>query len=218
MELMVSLSIMVTISTVVAMNQRQFGAGAALKNIVNNLSLSLRQAQVYGISVKEYSTGFQSAYTTSTFNAGYGVHFNINPPTTGDNTSYVFFADRVRIVGTATTSPNGMYGSGISCPAFGTGNPPSECLEKIILSMGHTISALCTIRNGTEDCGNTSLDISFKRPEVEARIIFNGDETGSAGLSVACAEVSSSDGKKNSVVVYTTGQISVRGVACTDAI
>ncbi len=218
MELMVSLAIMVTISTVVALNQRQFGAGAALRNIVNNLSLSLRQAQIYGISVKEYSSSSYQAYTTTSFNAGYGVHFNINPSPSGDNTAYIFFSDRVRLVGSVTIPPNGMYGSGISCPPAGTGNPPSECLEKVVLSMGHTISALCTIRSGTEDCGNTSLDISFKRPAVEARIIFNGDDIGSAGLSVACAEVSSSDGKKNSVVIYTTGQISVRGLACTDAI
>lgn len=213
-ELMVSIFIMVAISTVVFMNQKQFGAGAALRNIVNNLSLSLRQAQIYGISVKEFQTGSHQAYTISSFTAGYGVYVN----TASDPASYINFTDRQRTVGASVIAPDGLYSSSVSCPPAGTGSPPSECIDKVLLTGGHTITALCTIRVGVEDCSNTRVDITFKRPAVEAKIIFNGDETGSSGLNVACIEVSSPEGKKNAVVVYTTGQISVRGLACTDAI
>ena len=207
---MVTVAIMVAISTMVAGNQKQFGAGATLKNIMNNMSLSLRQAQIYGVSVKEFSSGSYEAYKINSFSAGYGLHFNINASPTGDNTAYIFFADK-RPTPSSSTNPNGMYGSGIACPI----DSASECLDKIVLSQGHTVSDICTTSGGVDDCTPSVLDITFVRPAVEAKIIFNQD---GVPRDVACVEVSSAEGKKNSVVVYTTGQISVKQLACTDAI
>ncbi len=209
-ELIVSVAIMVAISTMVAGNQKQFGAGATLKNIVNNMSLSLRQAQIYGVSVKEFSSGSYQAYTINSFNAGYGLHFNINTSPTGDNTAYIFFADR-KPSSPPSALPNGMYASGMSCPTDST----SECLEKIVLSQGHTVSDICTTSGGVDDCSPNTLDVTFVRPAVEAKIIFNQN---GVLRDVACIEISSQEGKRNSVVVYTTGQISVKQLACTDAI
>lgn len=193
-------------------NQKQFGAGATLKNIMNNMSLSLRQAQIYGVSVKEHSSGPYEPYTINSFNAGYGVHFSIGSTyPTADPSSYLFFLD---IKPSATSSPNGMYSGDMNCNPIG-GNPPSECLDKIVLSQGHTVSDICTLNSGVNDCSPTILDISFVRPEVTAKIIFNQN---GVPRDVACIEISSSEGKRNSVVVYTTGQISVKQLACTDAI
>ena len=212
MELLVSIAVMIIISTVIASNQKQFGAGAALKNIVNNLSLSLRQAQIYGVSVKQLAPSSSQAYTTTGFNAGYGVHFSIAPSyPTGDSSSYLFFLDTKP---SALVAPNGLYLGDMNCNPIG-GNPPSECLDKVVLGQGHTITDLCSLESGTEVCTHEQLDITFVRPAVEAKIIFNNN---GVLMSTACIEVSSTDGKKNSVVVYTTGQVSVRGTSCIDAL
>lgn len=212
-ELLVSIAIMLIITTMVVSNQKQFGSGAVLKNIVNNISLTLREAQIYGISVKQIGT--HTANTTNAFSSGFGLHFNINATPTGDNTAYIFFVDKdPNLDPKVAPNPDNMYGSGISCPTVST----SECLDKIVLGQGHTVSDICTIRSGTEECFYNSLDITFKRPAVEASLIFDANQGNSSGLNVACVEISAPDGKKNSIVVYTTGQISIKGMSCTDAI
>ncbi len=211
-ELIVSIAIMIIISTVIASNQQQFGAGAALKNIVNNMGLSLRQAQIYGVSVKQLAPSSSQAYTTTGFNAGYGVHFSIGTSyPTGDNGSYLFFLDTKPA---GTNPPNGLYLGDMNCNPIG-GTPASECLDKVVLGQGHTITALCSVESGTENCTNQMLDITFVRPAVEAKISFNNS---GVFTNTACIEVTSTDGRRNSVVIYTTGQVSVRGTSCMDAL
>ncbi|MBX4195659.1 hypothetical protein KW796_01730 [Candidatus Parcubacteria bacterium] len=190
---MITVGVMLALTSIIGFNQSRYTSGAALKNLANNLGLSLRQAQVYGISVKEYSPGAAGG-----FSAGYGVEFDISSG--GDNTSYIFFADRSPL--------NGRYDGNFTCPIGGA----SECLDKITMSGGNTVSKLCTIvdASGTESCnGITRLDISFVRPAIEAKISYNGGPA-DPSLKGARVELTSIDGKKNSVVVYVTGQISVR--------
>ncbi|MBX4198986.1 hypothetical protein KW800_01770 [Candidatus Parcubacteria bacterium] len=192
---MVSVGIMVTLSGLIAFNQSHYTSGAELRNLANDLSLSLRQAQVYGISVKEVSPG------SNIFNVGYGVEFNIT--SNGSNSSYIFFADR--------GVKNRLYDDGWSCP-IGSG---LECLDKVSISGGNYIESLCAISaGGAKVCGSSRLDITFVRPATEAHIIFDGDAAGSAGLSGACIKLTSTEGKSHWVSVFVTGQISVDSPAC----
>jgi prepilin-type N-terminal cleavage/methylation domain-containing protein len=191
-ELMVSVTIMVIISTMIAGNQSTYSSGAALKNIANDLALSLRQAQIYGISVREFSPG------SNTFNVGYGVSFNTNSVPNGDTGSYVFFADRDK---------DGNYDNDSACAAL----PGTECLDKVVFGSGNYLSDLCTLDlNNNNVCNTGQLDITFVRPAIEARIIMNGTQNNRG----ACIEISSKDGKVNSVLVYNTGQVSVRDNPC----
>ena len=204
---------MLVITTVVALNSKQFGAGATLKNIVNNLSLTLRQAQIYGVSVKQFNAVPNQTHSINNFNSGYGVHFDLRASTSGgDATSYLFFVD-VKPTPPPYQNPNGMYGGGnMSCPAFGN-TTTLECLDKTTLSQGYTVSSLCTIDSSNNKvCSNTQLDVTFFRPATEAKII--ADQNGVL-MNKACVEVSSPDGIQNSVVIYTTGQISVRNISCS---
>ncbi|MEK7194057.1 MAG: prepilin-type N-terminal cleavage/methylation domain-containing protein [Patescibacteria group bacterium] len=210
-ELLVSIAIMLIITTVVALNSKQFGAGATLKNIVNDLSLSLRQAQIYGVSVKQFNADPLQTYNINNFNSGYGVHFDLSASPIGDVASYLFFVD-MESSPVSAQHPNGMYGGGnMSCPPFGN-TTTLECLDKTTFSQGYTVSSLCTIDSSSNKvCSNTQLDVTFYRPATEAKII--ADQNGVL-MNKACIEVTSPDGKQNSVVVYTTGQISVRNVSC----
>jgi prepilin-type N-terminal cleavage/methylation domain-containing protein len=76
-ELLVSVSILAFITTTVLANHSRFNSSLLLGNLAYDVALSVRQAQVYGLSVRSYN---------SAFNIGYGVHFS-------SPTSYLFFAD-----------------------------------------------------------------------------------------------------------------------------
>lgn len=191
-ELMVSVGLMLVLTTVIAFNQSRYTSGAELKNLANNLGLSLRQAQIYGISVKAFSP-------EGGFNAGYGAAFNLSVAPLGDDQAYIFFADKA-------PTKNSVYDDNFSCPTN------SECLDKVSLGANNRINDLCTIDNLGDDldCSATRLDITFTRPAIEAKIVVNGDVAGAEAVKGARIELVSPDGKFNSVLIYVTGQISVR--------
>lgn len=76
-ELIVAVGILVTISSVVLANHSRFNSSVLLGSLAYDIALSVREAQVFGLSVRQYSSDFQ---------VGYGVRFS-SPG------SYVFFAD-----------------------------------------------------------------------------------------------------------------------------
>lgn len=77
-ELLVVTGIFAVITGVVLANNAQFNSSVLLGNAGYDIALSVRQAQVYGLSTQSYSGDFQ---------LGYGVHFQ-------GSTQYVLFADR----------------------------------------------------------------------------------------------------------------------------
>ncbi len=76
-ELLVVISIFFVISTVILANHSRFNSSVLLGNLAYDIALSIRQAQVYGVSTRQYSSQFQ---------IGYGVRFS-------DQGSYAFFTD-----------------------------------------------------------------------------------------------------------------------------
>lgn len=88
-EMLVVIGIITVISALVLANNNRFGGQVLLQNLAYDVALSIRQAQVYGISVQRFKE-------TSTFAPGYGIYMNASSPTT-----YVVFGD----LGT----PNGVY-------------------------------------------------------------------------------------------------------------
>ena len=90
-EMLVVTSIMILISGLLLASNSRFGGTVQLESLAYDIGLSIRQAQVYGISVRQFSPG---VYT-----AGYGMHFEMSSPT-----SYVLFGDAV--------SANGLYDTG----------------------------------------------------------------------------------------------------------
>ncbi len=182
---------MVVITSIVLVSSGRFGGVVQLENLAYDVALSVRQAQVYGISVARFGTGI--------FTAGYGVHFDISSPTT-----YALFAD-------ALTS-NGLY----DC-ANPVNPTPDNCelVQTTSMMGGHSITGLCTKPlNGQENCGGvTKIDVVFIRPEPDAWIsvgdvsciLQNGSCQG--GMRVI---LTSPRGDTASVVVEANGQITVR--------
>lgn len=186
-ELLAVIGIIVLVSGVVLANNSRFGGVVILENLAYDVALSVRQAQVYGISVARFGTG--------TFDAGYGISIDRASPT-----SYVLFADAVQV--------NGLYDC--SSPGLGT----CELVQASTLNQGYSVSDVCvTSATGVEQCGKSRVDILFKRPEPDAWIsIDSASCTQTLSLCAASARVvlQSPRGDLMSVIVDANGQISVR--------
>lgn len=80
MELIVVTGILTLITGLMLMNNNKFGGVILLENLAYDVALSMREAQVYGISVRQFGAG--------NFDVGYGVHFDMVSPK-----SYSLFGD-----------------------------------------------------------------------------------------------------------------------------
>lgn len=192
--MIVSLGIMLAMLSIVLSGQSTYTNEASFNSVSDDIYFSLKQAQVYGVGVKEFTPG------SSEFDVSYGLSFNISP--NGTNDSYIFFGDRgVR---------NQIYDSGWACPT----DPGSECVAKTQFAHNATITQICYIRtNDTEVCNLGRVDVSFTRPDPSANMVFfnsqgNGTITPS-NLKGAKIDLSAPDGKTGTVIIYTTGQVSI---------
>ena len=187
-ELLVVTAILTIITSIVLVNNGRFGGVILLENLAYDIALSIREAQVYGISVRQFGTG--------NFGVGYGMHFLTSSPTT-----YVLFADAIE--------SNGLYDG---CPTEAS----CELVESTDIQRGYFIAGLCVPAGADEDsCTRVSrADILFKRPEPDACISKEGASAISGNYACTGTQESvriileSPRGDQMSVVVEATGQIS----------
>ena len=187
-ELLVVVGIIIVITGLVLANTNQFGGQTLLQNLSYDIALSLREAQVYGISVRSNS---------GSFNNGYGMHFNINTPA-----SYNLFSD-VAQTGIYTTGEDvapSPYAIGQSfkisklCITSAAGIESCAISTLDILFIRPEPDA-CISANGVTDVtsGNVYACISTAQ---RARIV-----------------VTSPRGEYMNVIIYANGQISVQNNA-----
>lgn len=91
-ELMVVIFVFTIISIITITTFPQFSNKTDFSKQILDIALNIRQAQAYGMSVKEFGSG------SGNFNKVYGIHFE-----TANLTSYVLFTD---------DNDNGRYDSG----------------------------------------------------------------------------------------------------------
>lgn len=81
MELLVVLGIFIVVTSVLLAGNNRYGGEFTLQSLAYDVALSMRQAQIYGISVRQFGSG--------NFSGRYGVH--VDQATS--RTSYQVFAD-----------------------------------------------------------------------------------------------------------------------------
>ncbi len=193
-EMLVVVAIFTIISAVALFNQTKFSSDMVITNLAYEVALEVRQAQTYGIGVRGSSNG------GSNFQYGYGVHFG------QDNKSFLLFADQNLV----PSSIKYVYDSA-----------GDSLVDTFHLPGGNTIAEICynqssalapgsgpTAPNCYKNLTSHSLDISFVRPNPEARTVLDGDVT----VDVAPVYIilrSALGDKCKTVKVYSTGQISV---------
>ncbi len=187
-ELVVVTAIIVVVTSVVLVNNNRFGGVVQLENLAYDVALSVRQAQVFGVSVQRYGSGASADFTS-----GYGMHFNINDPV-----HYEFFADldkdgffdaNENVVPSPYTIRSGFRIAGLCSPQ---GTDAGTCMSATPA---------------------TQIDIAFKRPEADAWISAGGIGCGyGAGSCAASARIVLISPRCDvmSVVVGANGQISVQ--------
>jgi hypothetical protein len=190
------MGILILVMGVVLSNNRRFGGQLILRSIAYDIALSVRQAQTYGVSVRQTN----NTNTTAQFASGYGVHFNT--AATEDKT-YILFADTY-VGSTLITDPE--------ADSLGIWDSVSENVEISTMTGGYKINkiTLTEIGDATTECNNISpcrVDISFKRPEPDAFIKKDGLNTLYRRADI---ELKSPRDNLKNVIVEITGQISVQ--------
>jgi prepilin-type N-terminal cleavage/methylation domain-containing protein len=182
-ELLVVMGIMGLMMGVIISNHSRFGGKILLRTLAYDTALSLRQAQTFGISVRQSA----DVSDVTNFNAGYGIFFDSATPT-----NFKLYAD--------TVSDGGLYTT-------------DTVIESYNLTRGYKIKQLCyTSAAGVESCslsvGATKLHILFVRPEPDALIRINADS--SVIYQRARIQLESPRGDLQDVIIEVSGQISVQ--------
>ncbi|OGD67179.1 hypothetical protein A2442_02185 [Candidatus Campbellbacteria bacterium RIFOXYC2_FULL_35_25] len=180
-ELMVTISIMVIISTVLLFNHSRFGNNITLEDLSYQVALTIRQAQSYGMNVKGSGAG------AGDFDYAYGVHFDNTTP--ANSQSFILFVD---------STADGVY------------NGPSEYLDTYNITQGNFIEWLCVDAqcSNPETASDGQVDITFRRPNPDALIRKSG-VAGLRGMAEIYVSSSDSSLKKRVINVTNTGQISI---------
>ena len=184
---MVSIVIFVFINSVILVRHSQFNAQILLTNVAYEVGLAVREAQVYGLGVRDAGSG--------NFSASYGVHFEGGA---GTLSSFQIFRDiPENSIDCTSTSP------GLSC------YESNELLENKQMNGGYTIADFCLIEGGATSCKSTGAlfaDIVFTRPNPDAAIRSNTSVTWTSVVIT----VASRENTTREVTVTNTGQISVQ--------
>lgn len=183
-ELLVSIAIFIIITSVAVLSNSQFNSSILLTDLGYQIALSVRQAQVYGITVKAPSACLTGTCPSSGFSSGYGVDFNINTPT-----GYILFED-----GKNGTAPDHVYQSG-------------ESLNTYAIGKGYSIKELCVVPGGAPAYSVNTLDVSFIRPEPEALVSGGGSVIRGAEADIYIQDPSKTTQRE--IKIESTGQISV---------
>jgi Tfp pilus assembly protein FimT len=150
-EMIISVSIVFLISSVALFSYSAFSDGLNISSAAQELSLEIRQAQIYGLAVKEKTVG------SGQFANGYGIHISLDDPT-----NYYIFVDQ---------NNNNKYDGDTTCA------PGGECVEKNSLRNGVSVTVICGAAfGGAVSCplnpSIRSMDVMFLRPNPDAQIRF----------------------------------------------
>lgn len=189
-ELIVSMAIMGIITSVALIQHGEFNKTLALTNLAYEVGLSVRQAQVFGISVREFEG---SARVGSAEDFLYGVQFEYDPL---NRSEYVLYADL-----------NGDE-------KFTNDN---EIVETTTITRGNYIDRFCGISGSTATCSTgdsgvgalETISIQFRRPNPDA-VIRGTTATATVFYESAVIVLRSQGGNAERCVrVRPTGQVSI---------
>ena len=183
-ELLVVSSIVIIITTVLLFRHERFNSATLLRSLGYSVALSIRQAQLYGTSVREVTSG-------GIFAPSYGIYFK-----SGDTTHYFLAAD---------LNQNG---------AIATDGSEDVSPSPYNINGGYQIKDFCAYvaSGGAAHCKSngiiTSFTIRFVRPNPDA--LFVTDAPGGPYLySSAYIQLESPGEDTRGITITTTGQISV---------
>jgi prepilin-type N-terminal cleavage/methylation domain-containing protein len=188
-ELIIVIAIFSIITTVALLDQNRLNSGVLISNLAYETALAVREAQVYGVSVRNVgaaSTGFASQY---------GAYFNMSSPE--------------QII---------VYQDKDNDAVFDVADAEAQYTYEFVNQRGNRIRALC-LGVLTGPCTTNSpekvdsLRILFRRPSLEAKF-YAGDEGTPVSAGPAYIVVNNVDSDNcRVVIVEPTGQIRIEDSA-----
>lgn len=181
-------------------NQGSFRSATVATNMAYEVAATIRQAQLFGIGVRQAASGDDDLTDT------YGVEFTAGSPT------YSLFRER--------GTPDGECdGGGCNC-----GDPSGECVEQVRMLQQVQVEAICATANASlssadllasaSACAQETLSATFTRPNPEATIRSltpNAHSWNLVGILVRGGS------HCRLVRLYENGQVSVEGISAADA-
>lgn len=198
-ELAAVFIILSLIARIVLSGQVSFESTTAMRSLAYSVALSVRQAQVYGISIREAVAG------SNTFAPGYGIYF---PDSAADPLKNGVDPDRpVQYMLFADTNNDGMRAS-----------DGSEDIKTYSLGQNYTFGDLCVVGTGGTLCASngdfTTMWVMFRRPNPDACIATDVQPSACVPMSIpmygsAKVRVAHSSGNSRGITILTTGAISL---------
>jgi prepilin-type N-terminal cleavage/methylation domain-containing protein len=185
LELLVVVAIFSMLTAVTIYNYAGFNSRIILTNMAYEVSLAVREAQTYGLSVRG---------SGGDFGAGYGVFFRLGA---GHEDRFRIFQDLNddnRYTGTAVCATD------------------DECIEEPAFQRDIAFTDFTVISSGgcqtlTE---RQNLNVSFKRPNPDACIMVGGSGGTNSCVELSSAQITLSSGDLDHyVIIRNNGQISV---------
>lgn len=195
-ELVVVMGIFAAISGVILFNFTGFSTNVSVQNLSQDIALRIKNAQTAAISGK-FNVGFISPNVPA-----YGIYFDVT--SSANQKKFIYFAD---LDNSGLLENGSPMGSIICQPQSGT-----QCQEETTIQTGDIIEKLCLNEESTApNCGNPvdNVYISFKRPFPDT-IIRSTSAFLPYQINDVEIKVLSSKGVEKTIIVWATGQISVK--------
>lgn len=192
-EMLVAVGIFTLMSAVLLYNYPEFNSRSALDNLAHQIAISIREAQVYGLSVRQ----------TSAVYPGYGIYIDKSNPTT-----FILFGDK---------NDNKIYDAGELVSQFDL--TQGDFISDLCFNLKSTDY---TTTSDKTTCNLRNMTIVFTRPDPDAFISITdplgvqNPPTGSATSPNISSEIILTSRRgtyKKMIQVYTTGQITVRSAS-----
>lgn len=199
-ELIVVVAIFSVVSSVLLFNYSDFSTNVSIRNISQDVALTIRKSQTFATSVRGIESG------TQTYPA-YGIIFSLESPSgtfQPGPKQFIAFAD---MIPSGQQTPNKKYDSTGSCGFVVEGN---ECLEKISINSADSLVSIETDNTGVVTTG--TVTITFRRPSPDAIICYipSGQTECIVQIpSYVKLTLQSAKGLRRTVSVWNTGQINV---------
>lgn len=186
---------MLILTTIFLVRQQEFNSATLLRTLAYSVALSVRQAQVYGTSVRETDP----TALNPTFAPGHGLYFTGTNPTT-----YTLFAD---------IDNDNRYDTGESLEVFTL--PRGYRINGVCAVRGDGVRRCTTA--ALDSSGGATIDelhVFFRRPNPDAIFgaYFGGSSIPGDTYVSGYVQVVSGSGTTRSVTVTSTGQIQVGGL------
>lgn len=201
-ELIVVIGIVGMVSSVLMFNYSNFTTNISIRNLSQEVALSIRKSQTYATSVQGVSSGGVPSYPS------YGTVFSLESsilPFMPTPKRFISFADIPVGVGDPV---NKKYdSSGNACGGVTAGE---ECIEAITITSTDSLVGFDTDTTGPLTTG--TIAITFRRPSPDAIICYipqGQSDCASQTPSYVKLTFRSAKGLNRTVSVWNTGQINV---------